>query len=188
MSLVTWDGPQWKAKTKTTKKLRAKRTRRLKRDERSEKGKVRDRDKHCRFPRCGCGRVGGMKAVPTVSHLKHKGMGGNPKGERSTTVGMIELCKWRHQDARISRDKGTLRYVPLTDAGCDGPVCWQIDVTALPGIHSERMLEMNDWLGRPYEPSEKLWRTLAVETDINVWTPADDWADEVLDELAVMEV
>jgi len=92
--------------------------------EKDEKAKVRMRDKwHCRFPLCGCRGP----AVRTwmrleVAHLVHKGMGGNPKGDRSTADQMIYLCEHRHQHGGVSLHKGTLRIVPLTREGTNGPV------------------------------------------------------------------
>ncbi len=179
MSIRTWDGPQWKTKTKTAKKLRAKRARRLKRSERAEKADVRKRDKHCRFPRCGCRRVGGMKAVPTVSHQEHKGMGGDPKGQRSIAELMILLCKWRHQDAPFSQHKQTLRAVFLTDENFNGPIAWMINWGAL----QQKLLPAQE-----RSPVVDDWRELARETAINEFEPFTDWQEEVLDELAGMEV
>lgn len=179
-ALNPWTGPQWKTATKTQKKARAKRNRRLKRSERAEKADVRKRDKHCRFPRCGCRQTSSMmKAFPTVSHQEHKGMGGDPKGQRSIAELMILLCKWRHQDAPFSQHKQTLYAVFLTDEKFNGPIAWMINWGAL----SQKLLPAQE-----RSPVVDDWRELARETAINVFEPFTDWQLEVLDELAGMEV
>jgi hypothetical protein len=179
----TWKGPQWKEKRGTTTKARAKRTRRLARSERSEKADVRIRDRHCRFPHCGCRQLFGMKAIPTVSHLVHKGAGGDPKGLRSKANAMIFLCKWRHQDARISRDRNTLRYVPLTDAGTDGPVAWEMKTQALLDLNGEV------WgvdVGMTRDMPE--WTEIARESAVNELLPLEGWQATIIGVLAEMEV
>lgn len=101
-------------------------------DERDNKAEVRRRDKHCRFPLCGCRKLGlRLEARQEVSHDTHKGMGGNPAGDRSAPERMIFLCLHRHQDGAISRHKGTLRTRYLTDRGNAGPVAWQVRRVAL---------------------------------------------------------
>lgn len=119
-----------------TARRREAKNRRLKREERENKAKVRARDGagrghqaelygRCRFPLCGCY----MKNLfVEVSHQEHKGMGGDPTGERSTPEKMMCLCNWRHKEARFSIDKGTLRWLPLTDQGANGPVAWEINL------------------------------------------------------------
>lgn len=107
-----------KAKERETKL-----TRRTKEDQ--EKAKVRRRDKRCRFPLCGCGR---LKLRLEVSHQEHKGMGGNPAGDRSKAEGMIYLCVHRHQDGIISRHKGTMRVRALSLAGMNGRVAFDVDM------------------------------------------------------------
>lgn len=180
----TWKGPQWKQAKGTTTKARAKRTRRLARSERSEKAAVRRRDDgHCRFPECGCRQLFGMKAILTVSHLVHKGAGGDPKGERSTAAGMICLCKWRHQDGPISRDRNTMRYVPLTDAGCNGPVAWEVKTQTLLDLNREV------WgvdVGMTREMPE--WTEIARESAVNELLPLEGWQAVIISTLAEMEV
>ena len=112
--------------------------RRLARNEREHKAEARARDGgpgfaltgRCRFPICGCARFNyagpGTPAFVEVSHLRHKGMGGDPTGERSQPELMICLCAWRHKESRFSVDKKNLRWVPLTDAGANGPVTWEM--------------------------------------------------------------
>lgn len=90
--------------------------------ERQNKEKVRKRDKGCRFPLCGCKK---FRRHTEVSHSEHKGMGGNPAGDRSTPELMILLCPFRHKENRFSIDQGTLRWRPLTENGANGPVVWE---------------------------------------------------------------
>jgi hypothetical protein len=109
-------------------KAEAKADRELKHDEDKAKAAVRRRDRVCRFPLCGCRKLGlVLKAFAEVSHAKHKGMGGNPSGDRSITGLMVLLCRHRHQDGAVSRHAGTLRAVYLTAAGFDGPVAWRVE-------------------------------------------------------------
>lgn len=115
-----------------TAKARRRKRRNLSADESREKQRVRDRDKVCRFPRCGCSKsTDTMKRVLTVSHDFHKGMGGDPTGGVSIAPLMLLLCKWRHQDAPVSRDKKTARTHYLTPDQNEGPIAWEIDLGAL---------------------------------------------------------
>lgn len=93
---------------------------------------VRQADKTCRFPWCGCRR---FKLALHVAHaVQHRGMGGNPKGDRSDPSGLILVCAARHRQNVISLDRKTLKAVPL-DArrGLRGPVKWLIDLRAYRG-------------------------------------------------------
>lgn len=115
-----------------TAKARRRKRRSLSADERREKQKVRDRDRVCRFPRCGCSKSRDpLKRVLTVSHDFHKGMGGDPTGGVSIAPLMVALCKWRHQDAPVSRHAKTLRSVYLTPDQNDGPLAWEVDLGAV---------------------------------------------------------
>jgi len=105
-----------------TARRRASKAGRLKRVENKNKEKVRLRDRTCRFPLCPCQR---WNLFLEVSHAEHKGMGGDPTGERSTPDRMIYVCNWRHKESHISIDKKAIRWVPLTAAGSNGPVEWQ---------------------------------------------------------------
>jgi hypothetical protein len=132
---------EWKKAIVTMKRARAARRRKLVIKERGEKGKVRHRDGKCRFPRCGCQapRTNPFKAILTVSHDFHKGMGGNPSGDVSIAALMILLCKWRHQDGPVSRHAGTMQTRYLTPDNNNGPVAFLIDLHALyPEEHYKR--------------------------------------------------
>lgn len=110
---------------------RKQRAAKLARDERANKIRVRERDRHCRFPLCGCIENYGARFLATVSHDVHKGMGGDPTGERSKPEVMLLLCKWRHQDAPVSRHKGTLRTIYLSDEKADGPLAFEVLLSAV---------------------------------------------------------
>lgn len=116
-----------------------------------------------------------MKAMQTVSHDKHKGMGGNPAGDRSAPELMLLLCKWRHQDAPISRDRETLLTKYLSDEKNDGPIQWLIDT---------------DELGRLAPSLRRLLPTfggfveLATEIEPFVYEPLAEWQAAALELLA----
>lgn len=159
MSLRTWDGPQFKGRRVTTKQLRARKAGRLKSLENKHKETVRLRDRRCRVPLCGCDRRG---LHLDVSHQTHKGIGGDPSGERSQTLGMVYVCNWRHKEApRVAIDKKTLRWVPLTDRGSDGLIAWEVRAPEL---------------GRPG------WVEIAREVAIQEWAPF------TADQLAILKL
>jgi hypothetical protein len=108
-----------------TATLRRRKRDRLKRDENANKQEVRDRDVTCRFPLCPCAR---FNLFLEVSHQKHKGMGGDPAGARSTPALMLLICNWRHKESTFALDKRTLKWDALTDAGANGPIAWSIDL------------------------------------------------------------
>lgn len=79
-------------------------------------GAVKRRDHgRCRIPGC--------KGRGQWAHLNHRGMGGNPKGDKSTTAETLCLCFTHHQGPD-SLDRGWLEVIPLTTAGCDGPLAF----------------------------------------------------------------
>ena len=126
-----WTGPTPKP-TKAARQAEKQRRRRLvAQRELDNKLEAKRRDDwRCRFPFCGC-RVRGYE--PEVAHLTHKGSGGDPKGLRSQVDNLITLCGWRHREGVISLHKGTLRVVPRTTAGTNGPVSWLMDAAAYTG-------------------------------------------------------
>ena len=105
----------------------------LKRAEDRNKAEVRRRDKRCRMPLCGCKK---MAIRAEVSHAIHKGMGGNPAGDRSAPELMMLLCACRHKENAVSIDRGTLKWVPLTADGANGPVAWYISASVIPEARS----------------------------------------------------
>lgn len=159
--------PLWKPSRTDRKKLTLSRRRERKQNEDGAKAEVRKRDKfRCRFPLCGCGK---LKLPLEVSHDFHKGIGGNPKGDRSTPEIMVLLCNHRHQYGKVSRHAGTLRALAQTGDGYNGPVTWQVEGSAL---------GMPEWDGQ--------WIELARESSPGVLEPLTDWQREALTQLAMM--
>lgn len=106
------------------------------RDEETEKRKVRLRDRGCRFPLCGCRRLG---LALEVSHNEHKGSGGNPDGSRSKAPLMMQLCRERHRTNPFSVHNRAIEWAPLNKKlGADGPVRWLVDVELLRYYLGER--------------------------------------------------
>lgn len=71
----------------------------------------------CRWPGCDCRRRG-IKVDP--AHWKvvgHRGIGGNPSGDRTRLDGIMALCRNRHEDYDHSR----IDFEPLSDKGTLGP-------------------------------------------------------------------
>lgn len=140
-----------------TARLRRQKAARLKRDERANKETVRERDGTCRFPLCPCTR---FNLFLEVSHKNHKGMGGDPTGERSAPELMVYICNWRHKEDRFSIDKRGLRWEPLTDAGAAGPIAWWIDLgrfpyaTFTPGTWVELAREVRPRVLAPLSPQQ----------------------------------
>lgn len=134
----------WKP-SRTARKIEERKTKlSRRRDEDNAKKEVRKRDKVCRFPLCGCKRLG---LALHASHQTHKGMGGDPTGERSTTAGLILLCGHRHQFGRISRHAGTMKAMPHSSAqGCDGPVSWYVRRDEIPDEAVPTALFGQEWV------------------------------------------
>jgi hypothetical protein len=118
-------------------------------------------------------------------------MGGDPTGGVSIAALMIQLCKWRHQDGRISMHSKNLRTVYLTPDHNDGPVAWEMRPGALPNDFPNILelcaIAVSKGLGRD------AWFELARET----WTdvegvyalePLTSLQAATLRELARMEV
>jgi len=71
----------------------------------------------CRRPRC---RFMHLKPAIDPAHQKHRGMGGDPKGTRTTRATVISLCRPHHG----MYDVDDLRIEPLTADNFDGPCDW----------------------------------------------------------------
>lgn len=134
----------------------------LKQAEARAKAWVRRRDRVCRFPLCRCREIG---LTLEVSHHLHKGMGGNPEGDRNTPENMVLLCTHRHRDGRISRHHGTLRVRFLTRHGFEGPVAWMVD----------------------WGTTGTRWVEVARESAPGVWEPLTAHQADILSDLAMME-
>jgi hypothetical protein len=154
--------------------------------ERCQKQGVRERDRFvCRFPLCGCDRTG---YALECSHDVHKGAGGDPTGERSTMDAMILLCAWRHKEAPISRDRKTLRCLPRTNAGNNGPVRWLLERDAFDDLMTEAGIHYPANLS--YEPDYKgrLWVKIAREMAVQELAPLEEWQRQVLDYMGRMDI
>lgn len=151
----------------------------VKSHEEREKRKVRARDKHCRFPLCGCKRFG----LPLhVSHDLHKGrLGAKESVERSIEAKMVYLCSARHMDNIISRHKGTMRAVPLTDDGYNGPVAWEIDATVFSDRTGVR-------IGLAVDDGDTMWYRVASEVETGRLEPLSVKQRTVLLWLAEMDL
>lgn len=173
-----------KSTTAARKKAREQTRRERVNHEQINKARVRRRDRGCRFPLCGCKAIKlQLISATEVSHQRHKGAGGNPDGDRSLSSGMIQLCRHRHQDAIISRHKGTMRVRELTPFGCDGPVAFDVrtdTLKALIGLYRDPMPILG--LNRAE------WTEVAHEQHVGVLAPLASWQREALTYLAKMEV
>lgn len=157
--------PNWKPSRTARKLAKAADLKKLRTNEANEKKHVRRRDKKCRFPLCGCRKLG---LRLEVSHDRHKGMGGNPAGDRNTRRELVLLCVHRHQDGAISRHKGTLKARYLTAKGYEGPVAWLVDLAEV---------------GLPAE-----WTEVARERAVGQLEPLTPRQAEILETLAGMTI
>jgi hypothetical protein len=99
-------------------------TRKSKADNRedAEKGKVRKRDGHCRWPHLSPDHRELCRRTRTeVAHLTHKGMGGDPLTIRSRAPLMIHVCC--HQGAG-SLHSGDRKVLYLTAEKANGPLAF----------------------------------------------------------------
>ena len=165
-----WSEPQFK-QPKTLKVERFTKRHALDLKEEDAMRRARARDQRCRFPLCGCGRIG---IVLDVSHKQHRGMGGNPAGDRTEPEKLILVCRSRHRQNRVSIDRGTLRWTALTARGSDGPITWDLDLRA---IRSD--------LSAANHP---IWIELARERNRGEWEPFTIEQAAVLKALRGMEL
>jgi hypothetical protein len=97
------NGPMFKDSAKAPKVARRVRKtlarRLIENEEERHKREVRLRDRYCRFPLCECRKFG---LALHVSHSRHKGAGGNPKGDRSLPELMVLIDAARHRENRMS--------------------------------------------------------------------------------------
>lgn len=78
------------------------------------------RDQHkCRWPGCS-GKHRGLTLPIDAAHQRHRGLGGDPSGERTTRQTVLALCRRCHGlwDACLTDIR------PLTGDGFDGPVAF----------------------------------------------------------------
>jgi hypothetical protein len=165
-------------------------------EEWSNKRAAKHRDGHrCRFPLCGCRKLGvKLDARLEASHDQHKGMGGNPAGDRSVTELLVSLCLHRHQDGQVSRHKGTLRSRYLSDRGNNGPLAWDVDAAyVLEALRrAGHALPEGGLLLVPLEyqglNDTVEWVEVAREFRVQQLMPLADWQTAVLKQLAEMEL
>lgn len=103
-----------------------------------------------------------MRFTLEVSHQRHKGMGGNPEGDRSIAELMMLLCAWRHRSGRWAVDRGNVKWEARTERGADGPVAW-------------------------YLATAKGWELIALESAVQVLEPLQRHQKAALRGLAEME-
>jgi hypothetical protein len=121
--VVMFPKPSRAARKKVERKVKRQRAA----AERDAKDVVKEQD-GCRFPRCGCRRLG---LALHGAHWEAKGMGGD-HGIRSTPANLLGLCVHRHQTGKVSLHGGTLRITVFDDArGTRGPVGWSLHTSAL---------------------------------------------------------
>lgn len=178
---MSWP-PRWTTEKDAAKPIRTagkvkqrkvRRDRKTKEDTNKLAAKKRD-GYRCRFPLCGCRGLGlVLDARLEASHDVHKGMGGNPAGDRSQTGGLITLCLHRHQDSAISRHKGTLRNLYRTPLENDGPIEW--------AVHARTLLRLCPDLELP---PRREWVIVATETAVQQLEPLARWQVEALQALA----
>lgn len=153
------------------------RRRKLTREKREQQAMaaVRKRDKGCRFPRCRCRRVG---IRLEVSHAEHRGMGGNPSGDRTDPATMVQVCAWRHTQGVFSIDKGTLRWVPMSVLGANGHIQWQIDIALF-----------HYYMNGGERPATPKWMAIAEEApgQLGVAVGLSEMQENLLTRLAAMQ-
>ncbi len=144
-------------------------------EEQKEMDAVRKRDPGCRFPLCGCRR---LRFVLDVSHQQHRGIGGNPAGDRTDTALMVLVCRPRHRGNFFSVDRGTVEWRALTDKGADGPISWHIsydEIRRLSGDHCPAR-DGDDWI------------EVARESEPGTLVPPEPWQHVILEALAEMTI
>lgn len=120
-----------------------KRTRKLAEEAVMAEAKRRDGNK-CRWPRCS------YKLLVGAAHMDHRGMGGNPSGDKTERHKLIALCL-RHHDQFDGRTVPDVDIVPVSaEQGTDGPCSYfqrsesgrmeHIATERLIGVSSERGL------------------------------------------------
>lgn len=118
---------------------------------------VRKEDRFCRFPLCGCKA---FKLRQDVCHTVHRGVGGNPAGDRSDTAFLILLCSARHRENIVSLDRKTMRIRPLTRLGLRGPCAFDVDAQALLPRARVRWVEVGREKARhyfePFTPEQRV--------------------------------
>lgn len=166
---------------------RASKRRKLDTAERREMNKARARDSYCRFPLCGCAREIPLpnrtlvELKGEISHYTHRGMGGDPTGERTQAPKLMLLCNWRHKLGKYSVDKKLLRWEPLTEAGSNGPVKWLIDAEMARDLYGDMPPSSARY------SLDGRWFELAVETALHEYEPLTEAQEALLLLLSMMD-
>jgi hypothetical protein len=153
-------------------KVKAQRQRKSK--EADHMQRARRRDGYCRFPNCKCRD---FRLALEVSHaVKHRGMGGNPAGDRTEPKKLILLCVARHQRNVVSIDRHSLRVRAL-DArqGLGGPCAFDVDL---------RVLFDGAW----QQARRPKWFEVGRETARHIFEPFTPEQQGILDKLKGMEL
>lgn len=97
-----------------------KRSRERKAAEDAVMASVRKQDGQCRYPLCAHRT---KKPRLECAHMEHRGMGGNPTGDKTQPEKLITLCFIDHG----AFDRGELDIIPLSaDKGTRGPCSWHV--------------------------------------------------------------
>lgn len=157
----------------SAKIARALKSKERKQAEQGQMRAVRRRDTYCRFPLCGCSK---FRLRLEVSHQTHRGMGGNPAGDRSHRDRLVLVCSARHREHGVSIDRGTLRWREIArDANGRPLIAWEVD---------RRALELGD----AFMGGEPEWMELARETALHSYEPFTGEQGRILRLLAVMRL
>lgn len=94
------------------------------------------RDGRCRWPeahRCR-GPLDGAHV------FQHRGMGGNPAGDRTTVEAILTVCRWIHRSGPESIDGKQLKVEALSADGCNGALSfWRDTERGWHCVATERM-------------------------------------------------
>ncbi len=171
----TFTGAAFKSSKTDAKKAKNKQRASRRRDEDRYKDVVRARDlKRCRFPLCGCKRLG--LALHVSHQTQHKGMGGDPSGARSDPKHLMLQCVHRHQTGIFSRHAGNLRTVPLTEDGHNGAVAFEAKTADLFKYGFLSLAREEEWI------------ELARENGVHSLEPRSVWQATALRILARMDL
>lgn len=190
--MATWGDLAKPSRTARKKDQREARSS-LKAKEAINKKAAKRRDSYrCRFPLCGCKSLGlALDARLESSHDKHKGIGGNPAGDRSAPELLVSLCLHRHQDGAVSRHKGTLRSRYLSTRGNNGPLAWDVDCAYVLEALRRAGLGLPDGglLIEAHDPNSRVeFVEVAREVKVQQLGPLAPWQTAVLKQLAEMEL
>lgn len=100
-------------------KSRVTRRKRVSDEQKAMQAALKRDGRKCRRPRC---EFAPLKLTVDPCHMVHRGMGGNPKGDRTTRATVIALCRRHHGMYDKTDHARELRIEPLTPLDFDG-VC-----------------------------------------------------------------